>query len=280
VKNIHLLDLKIRINLLKKGVANLLFGNIDFTRSVEIAEAIEISGITKERKAIIEVLDISSPQILSCFLSTQDRVSIEYASILESELLQMESLAMSLGKRVKLTKGDARYYDYGKKYDYIFSISVLEHIYPEDRGEVLLTSRISEFLSSGGKFIFSVPFYHKRFSEYKKMDVYERSSGGEKIFFQRFYDEDLLYENIIKPSALDVLSKSYIGERFYFNNIADRIGHLFASKSLLKILNAWSFGIFPKIFLYKIDNYRGIKKPYLAIYCLGKKDENSNNYHS
>lgn len=271
MNNIHLLDLKIRIKSIRKGLANFIFGNIDFTRSIEVTKAIELSGIIDERKEIIEVLDISSPQILSCFLCSQEHIQLEYTSILDSELKQMKNLSILLGKRVKLIKGDARSYDYGKKYNYIFCISVLEHIDPENRGEVKLTSRISEFLSPGGKFIFSVPFYHKSFSEYKHGDVYERKANGEKIFFQRFYDESMIHENIIKPSGLDILSKMYIGERFYLSDIKYRLGHLFSSHSLLKILNAWSFGILPKIFLFPTEQYENIKKPYLAIYCLGKK---------
>lgn len=105
-------------------------------------------------------------------------------------------------------------------FDYIFSCSVFEHIHPEEGGDVVASKNVAQLLKPGGVFAFSVPYYKSAFKEYIEGDVYHlKGVSGVKTFFQKFYDEELLNQNIIQPYGLNTLDKLYIGERLYFKKI-------------------------------------------------------------
>ncbi|MHC4617542.1 MAG: hypothetical protein ACYTEQ_07285 [Planctomycetota bacterium] len=157
------------------------------------------------------------------------------------------------------------------RYDYIFSCSVFEHIYPEKGGDVIASKNVCNLLKENGIFTISVPYYKQAFHEYKDGPVYSvEANQSKEIFFQRFYDEKTLYQQIIAPSKLSVVNRQYIGERFYFpRNIHRRLTMAVGRKYRNLLLGRWYFRL-SGIFMTTQKRAEDLKKPYLAIVALRK----------
>jgi hypothetical protein len=90
------------------------------------------------------------------------------------------------------------------------------------------------------------------------------------IFFQRFYDEERLYNQIIKPSGLYVQSKMFLGENFYYpNNINKRFAQLMSSK-ISSVLFGKLFYLLSKVFMIYSENHAELQKPYIVVASLRK----------
>ena len=247
---------------------------IDYTRTREIPAIFDISGILEKKHQRLRILDIGSPQILSLSLCLYSKLwHIVYINPFEMELedLRLKSSALCL-KNLDVKYGDitnlATISDVGT-FDYVFSCSVFEHIHPEDGGDIIASKNVPHLLNPGGIFSISVPYYKKAFKEYVDDDVYGiKKTAGKKMFFQRFYDEESLYREIIEPTGLSRLEKKYVGERFYFqNNIHRRMAFLVGGGK-----RALLFGRFFKkisdLFMEESRDFKSLKKPYLAILAL------------
>jgi len=247
---------------------------IDYTRTKEIPALLDISGILERGDQPLRMLDIGSPQILSLSLSTVSKSwDITYINSYDVELNDLSLKAKCLGLR-NISIKSANITDFDSiqnlgKFDYIFSCSVFEHIYPEDGGDIIASRNIRSLLKDGGIFAFSVPFYKEAFNEYKYGDIYaHKGSEEKKMFFQRFYDEESLFNQIIKPSGLSVVDKRYLGERYYYtNNIKKRISLLFSS-GITSLLLGRFFSFLSSIFMEESSSYADLKKPYIATYTL------------
>ena len=99
-----------------------------------------------------------------------------------------------------------------------FSISVLEHI-PDD-GDTECIREIARTLAPGGRCVLTVPFGPTGSDEFRAAgDFYwsarsKTEEGGDRVFFQRRYDEADLYDRLIDPSGLTLRSVDYVGETF------------------------------------------------------------------
>lgn len=249
---------------------------VDYTRTKELPALLEVSGILKRKTERLRILDISSPQMLSISLSFQSPDwDITYINPFSPELADIKKRASVLNRRdLKIIQADITRPETLKDlsgFDYVFSCSVFEHIHPEHGGDAKASANLGSLLTPGGLFVFSVPFYKKAFNEYVEGDAYSiKGASGKKTFFQRFYDEKTLEEQIIAPSGLRVFSKRFIGERFYHeNDITKRFAHRigFGKKSLLlgRLFNRLS-----DIFMTESAEAAKLKKPYLAVYALQK----------
>jgi SAM-dependent methyltransferase len=198
---------KLAKNYAKKFISTALVP-IDYTRTKEIPAILEVSRINIKKNKKLRILDIDSPQILSLSLCLFSRLwEVVYINPLEMELkdLHLKSSVLCL-KNLDVRYGDITdlltISDIGQ-FDYIFSCSVLEHIFPENGGDIIASKNIKQLLKPGGIFSFSVPYYKRAFNEYKNGDVYFiKSMVNEKKFFQRFYDEESLNRQIIEPMGL------------------------------------------------------------------------------
>ena len=265
-------------NYAKKFISTAL-APIDYTRTKEIPAILDVSGILnmKMKNKKLRILDIGSPQILSlCLCFYSELWDIVYINPFEMELedLHFKSSALSL-KNLDVRYGDITdlltISNIGQ-FDYIFSCSVFEHIHPENGGDIIASKNVTQLLKPEGIFSFSVPYYKKAFSEYKYGDVYaEKAISGEKIFYQRFYDEESLNYQLIKPTGLTVLEKKYIGEKYYFeNNIHKRLAFLVGVGKRRLLLGRF-FKNISNFFMEESIDSTSLKKPYLAILSL-KKD--------
>ena len=264
-------------SLLKSDFRN-FFRPIDYTRTVELPAVLSLSKILMDKREDLKILDISSPQILSASIAEISQSwDLTYVNPFQAELDDMLRISSLLSlKNISLKKIDLTCNDDLKKlhndFDYIFSSSVFEHIYPEEGGDVIAVKNAGSLLKQDGVFVISVPFYFQSFNEYKFGDVYSvKGSKDERIFFQRFYDEEKLKNQLIIPSNLTLESILYIGERLYFSsNIHKRFAQKLQSK-FSSVLFGKLFFIISKVFFEYSMNYKDLKKPYIAVVSLRKK---------
>ena len=265
-----------------KGLLNknlrYFFRPIDYTRTAELPAVLYSSKILENNTSRLKILDISSPQILSASITgISNKWSVKYINPFLPELDEMNELIDFLSieniqtQKIDITKHeDLNNLD--TDYDYIFSSSVFEHIYPEDSGDTTAVKNIKQLLKPGGTFVISVPFYKTGFNEYKYGNVYSvEGNKNEKIFFQRFYDEKSLHERIINPSELSLETILYLGEKFYYpNNIHKRIAQNMQTK-LSFVLFGKLFFLLSGLFFSYSEDYKNLKKPYIAVVTLRNK---------
>ncbi len=249
---------------------------VDYTRTTEIPCLLDVSDILYRKNEPLQILDIGSPQVLSLSLATfSNKWNITYINPFQPELDDLEERKTILRiKNILIKYGDitdAGYCGQLGQYDYIFSCSVFEHIYPEYGGDVIASKNVSILLKYNGIFAFSVPFYKDGFHEYKYEQVYSiKSLPNDKLFFQRFYYETKLEDQIIKPSGLVVHNKIYVGERYYYpQNIHKRFAFLVGGKNKSLLFGRFYF-LLSKLFMTIDQNPNNLSKPYLAIISLRK----------
>ncbi|MDZ4288278.1 MAG: hypothetical protein U0984_09980, partial [Prosthecobacter sp.] len=118
---------------------------------------------------------------------------------------------------------------------------------------------------------FSVPFSREGFEETKSGPSYGgNATGSEPAFFQRFYDEATLRSRLIEPSGLKVEAMTFLGEVRYQ---PDDIHHRLASRLSGRwrpLMLGWSFGFLSRHFMQRSDDWRQLRKPYLAFVILKK----------
>ena len=245
---------------------------IDYVRYREfefVLEAIKRYGATPYR-----VLDIGSPKLLALTLAaSMPRAVVHSVDILHAEASTVSNDAKRLGIHNLVSEvQDARSLGYAdNSCDLILSVSVFEHIAPEHDGEVPASRELWRILARNGIAVLTVPFSRTYFSESRAGQVYERVSGhAEPIFFQRFYDYDLLMCNIIHASWLDLLYLGFIEERFFCRNPRKRLAHYVNSSPRQNLLFGLFWPILSRVFLTAPKPLDACKKPYVACFVLRK----------
>jgi SAM-dependent methyltransferase len=181
----------------------------------------------------------------------------------KSKLLKLQNL--------KCQHQDARQLSYPSDYfDLITSISVFEHIAPEQNGDIPAINEMARVLKPGGFAIITVPFSLKYFVDYQTSDVYERQSRGQRIFFQRFYDEHLLQRNFVQLAQLNLCDLSFIEERFCLDNPRKRITHLLNGSPARNLIFGPMFPLLSHVFLSPPRPLGKCRKPYIACMVLRK----------
>ncbi len=220
------------------------------------------------------VLDIGSPKLLPLTLASHiPNSQIHSIDVLESEIQVVESAAEKLDiTNIKPEIQDARVLGYPEnRFDLVTSVSAFEHIAPERNGELLAARELGRVMATGGIAIITVPFARSYFAEYRIGKVYERiSRKGEPIFFQRFYDYELLQKNIILAAGLEILYIGFIEERFFSKDPHKRLA-FFINSSLKQnlIFGPW-FPLLSRIFLSSPRPLEQCQKPYIACLVLRK----------
>ena len=161
-------------------------------------------------------LDVGSPRLLSLYVASKRPAS--RLRVINPDLRDIEqtaALATTLGLKnieidstfVTALRGDARLYDA------IWSISVIEHI-PGD-GDSEAMGLMYAALAPGGRLLVTVPADRLAWDEFRDVDMYglglPQESGG--YFFQRWYDEAVLWARLIEPIRPDRVSVEWFGER-------------------------------------------------------------------
>jgi ubiquinone/menaquinone biosynthesis C-methylase UbiE len=117
--------------------------------------------------------------------------------------------AEALDDDVAFEQGDARALEHPTEgFDRVTAISTIEHI--ED-GDDQAMAELARVLRPGGRLVVSLPFNPlKRATMYVRTGVYGRL--GDRVFFQRVYDEESLQRRILEPSGLAEVARVYLGE--------------------------------------------------------------------
>jgi SAM-dependent methyltransferase len=183
-------------------IYTLLFSPLDSLRYFEFDFA--WNALSKDR--IKRYLDVSSPRLLPILLLRKhhdlraellnpDKVDLSNTSTF-AQLAGVEERCHFLASLVSDVPFDPG------TFDAITCISVLEHI-PEDK-EAL--KKIWELLKPGGKLLLTIPCSDKAFEEHLDQDEYGllKDSSEGFFFFQRFYDEALLLENVFSITGKPV----------------------------------------------------------------------------
>lgn len=270
--DIFSLSSRLSAKLFKKWLRTVLVP-VDYTRTVEIPALLNSSSVLDEQRPL-RILDIGSPQILSLTLASISKEwEITYINAFQQEIddLLFKSHALNL-KNISVINHDVTCpLPISEKYDYIFSCSVFEHIIPEENGDSLAASLIGNYLAEDGVFAISIPFYKYAFNEYVNCDVYGRPNPeADKIFFQRFYDESSLTKRLIDVTGLKLRDMSFVGERFWFPGNPHKRLAIALGASLLGVLSGRLNRLLGRIFLEKSDDWRTLRKPYLAIVTMQK----------
>lgn len=239
---------------------------VNYWRNLEFKLAIEEGYFQKDDV----VLDIGSPKLLALYLSKTVGCKI-YATDIENYFIKQYKLFRKLEKinpnKLILKTEDGRDLSFEDQFfDKIFSISVLEHI-PEE-GDIECARQIGRVLKKGGRVIVTVPFSKKSKIDYQSDNFYwagssvKRNDG--KVFFQRRYSEQDLYDRLIEPSGLKVKTKKYFGERVLTNS----------SKELSDFLPVIAGPIQPLLsnlfHTAGVNSWKKLEKPLCALLVLEK----------
>jgi ubiquinone/menaquinone biosynthesis C-methylase UbiE len=243
---------------------------IDFLRYREFDFALRaISQLPSPQRA----LDLSSPKLLPLTLAANiPTAQVISTDILAKEVHWTQNKSRELGlNNLSCQVQDARRLPYpSNHFDLITSISVLEHIAPENGGDVPAIVEMARVLRPGGVAVVTVPASHAYFSDHVSADVYERQSGGESLFFQRVYSPELLERNFVDFPGLQLLDLKYVEERYYFQDPRKRIAHLFNCTPVQNLVFGPLFPLLAHIFLSPPRPLEKCSKPYIACMVLGK----------
>jgi SAM-dependent methyltransferase len=249
---------------------------LDYTRTREIPALLRSSGILRRTGEELRILDIGSPQILSLALArASGNWQVTYVNPFEPELAELRRSAPTLGLgNLEIANADITRPEtlaHLGTFDYVFSCSVFEHIHPEHGGDVVAARNVAPLLNPGGRFVFSVPYAKEKFNEYVAGDVYaNKGAASGRTFFQRFYDERSLNEQLLDPSGLQLSGATYIGERHYHeDNIHKRLAFLVGFGRRALILGRF-FRVLSGIFMEESEDWTVLRKPYLAVCALVK----------
>jgi SAM-dependent methyltransferase len=219
------------------------------------------------------MLDLSSPKLLPLTLAEQmPACQCVSTDILPHEVCWTQEKATLLTLRnLKCQAQDARRLGYpSNHFDLITSISVFEHIAPEHGGDLPAIAEMARVLRPGGFAVITVPFSRNYFADYLASNVYERQSGGEPIFFQRFYDEQLLQQNFVEAAGLELQELAFIDERYSFDNPRRRMTHLLSGSPMREQIFGPMFPLLSHIFLSPPRPLEKCRKPYIACMVLRK----------
>jgi SAM-dependent methyltransferase len=245
---------------------------IDYVRYREFDFALR--AVQRHAPAPRRVLDISSPKLLPLTLARQMPMARVHATdVLDKEVNWVRGAADRLGLgNVRAEPQDARsltYQDGG--FDLVTSISVLEHIAPEIDGELPAVREISRVLAPGGTAVLTVPFSRNYFADYVTGAAYERTGApGERLFFQRFYDYDLLMRNIVRASGLELAGLQFIEERYFLRDPRRRMAHYINSSPRQNFWFGPFYPLLSHMFLSPPKPLDRCRKPYLACIVLRK----------
>jgi ubiquinone/menaquinone biosynthesis C-methylase UbiE len=185
-------------------------------RPIDYMRYAEFDAILRdlELEPHMTVLDVSSPQWLTLYLAKKyPEVEFCYINIIDCELDPYREIVKALGiKNLKYQQADVRAMEFGdQSFDRVISISVIEHVYPAEDGDLKALSEIRRVLKPEGEALLTLPYKSKSNIVYRNGPVYERNEKS-RNFFAREYDQEML-STLIEKSKLSVAGSWFISEK-------------------------------------------------------------------
>lgn len=162
----------------------------------------------------MSVLDVSSPQWLTLALAARHPdVQFTYINIIDRELDPFREIAFACELRnLNYLKADVRALDMPKAhFDAVLSVSVIEHVYPEQGGDAQALAEMKRVLKPHGHMIITVPFKRQASVVYASGEVYERGAA-ERNFYAREYDA-ANFGALLQRAGLRAEDRCYVCER-------------------------------------------------------------------
>ncbi|MEW9700039.1 class I SAM-dependent methyltransferase [Paenibacillus sp. SI8] len=189
-----------------KEIADFLMEPMDYWRIQEIPQALSFIKLNGSSE---KVLDIGSPKLSSLYLASTSNSSIHSTDLIDYFIPDYEEIKKQLNL-VNLFNdtADATKLKYSnEEFDYIFSISVIEHIYDDS----VAMKEIARCLKPGGSAIFTFPYHSDAVDEYHHAPYWSSEEGI--VFYQHRYNQKSLEERIIGPSGLQTKEIRYFSEK-------------------------------------------------------------------
>jgi SAM-dependent methyltransferase len=168
--------------------------------------------------AASRALDVSSPRLFPFYLAEVRRCpSVTLINPDERDLAVSRAFARRLGIHAIHTaplRVEALA-DHGETYDFITSISVVEHVSGDDGDVVAMRSMFSS-LNPGGRLVVTIPVDRQFRLEYRPVDYYGTSGptdAGGSVFFQRLYDRKAIDERLTAAVGRTPTLVGWFGER-------------------------------------------------------------------
>ena len=163
-----------------------------------------------------DVLDVSSPKILSLFLSQDDFRSVVATDLDDPSLftrwVRYAELMARQNYRVEFQDAQSLHYP-DASFDFVYSISVIEHI--PGNGDTEALRQFARVLRPGGIAVIEVPYRRQR----EEIVMHYDSKGAALAsprFYERHYDRALLDERLKIPE-LEVTAQWILGERWHID---------------------------------------------------------------
>jgi SAM-dependent methyltransferase len=193
----------------------ILVGHMDYVRCIEFPLVFQHLGLERGGR----LLDVGSAQShfpLYVVSRTDTRVVALDAS--RWVLWQKETEARLVRRgivpsgRLDVVIADARDTSLGdEEFEYISAISTIEHI--EGDGDSAAIRELARLLKPGGRLVVTVPYNYNRYRDFwVSDDTYTAVYRGERLFYQRHYDDDALTRRLVEPSRLRLKTKLIFGE--------------------------------------------------------------------
>jgi len=183
---------------------------IDYMRCAEFDAMLRGLAIAPETR----ILDVSSPQWFSIYLAKSfPSTQFDYCNIIDSEIEPYKKICQHLRiDNLRYHKEDVRNLSFDSDiFDKVVSISVIEHIYPEQGGDNNALQEIKRVLKPEGELLLTIPYKDYRNIVYVDGEVYERGAR-KKNFYAREYDKQM-FEGLIEDSGFTIRNAWYICEK-------------------------------------------------------------------
>ncbi len=161
--------------------------------------------------------------------------------------------------------------------DKVISISVLEHVYPEEGGDVLAFKEIGRILKDDGIAVVTLPFGKKAKTQYLKKRVYERrqTAPDEMVFYQRRYDESSIQRLLATLDEFVVEKLEFVCERYFHKDGRELCNIISEGNKAKRLFLAPLYPVFAAVFLTR-SHYPLPESDYMAIcLCLRRKQRSS-----
>jgi len=184
----------------------LFSGALRYWRVLEFAYILD--RLPKQEK--LKILDISSPKILSFYLARKHEQRVTAIDIWGEEIVFWKEILKridgkgNMAANINLLIEDATCLSLeNESFDCVYSVSSIEHF--DDSGDTKALREISRVLKKGGIAVITVPYDENGHEVFKGEDVYHKKFTSEPVFYERWYDKDLLQERLLRDSGLELI---------------------------------------------------------------------------